>query len=93
MTKIVEIIPDKLPKWATDAMEEGQLFNVMLEVVHELVDGLRPFSHKDLRAGLTDIPDSEILMYKGDATIALGDFRTAYDLVDAYETLDDKTGE
>jgi len=31
MTKIVEIIPDKLPKWAIDAMEEGQLFNVMLE--------------------------------------------------------------
>ena len=29
MIKITEIIPDDLPEWAVEAMENGQLFNEM----------------------------------------------------------------
>lgn len=36
MTKIVEIIPKDLPDWAVKAMEEGQLFNVMLKKINKL---------------------------------------------------------
>jgi len=31
MTKIVEIIPDNLPDWARDSMNNGQLFNTMVK--------------------------------------------------------------
>lgn len=30
-TKITEIIPDDIPKWAKDAMDRGQLFNEIVK--------------------------------------------------------------
>jgi len=36
MEKIIEIIPDNLPEWAVEAMENGQLFKTMLERIREL---------------------------------------------------------
>jgi len=33
MDKITEIIPDDMPEWAWEAMDRGQLFNVMLDKI------------------------------------------------------------
>ena len=34
MKKIVEMIPEDLPDWALQAMEDGQLFNAMLNKIN-----------------------------------------------------------
>lgn len=39
-TKIVEIIPDNMPRWMSDAMDSGQLFNAVIAHVAEL-EGMR----------------------------------------------------
>ena len=38
MNKTTEIIPDDLPKWAQDAINEGQFFREAIERVAELED-------------------------------------------------------
>lgn len=36
MPKITEIIPDDMPEWVIEAMENGQFFNVTCEKIKEL---------------------------------------------------------
>jgi len=36
MPKITEIIPNDIPDWAQKAMEEGQFFNVAINLVEKL---------------------------------------------------------
>ena len=40
MNKITEIIPDNLPDWAQEAMDNGQFFKVAIKKVAELEAGL-----------------------------------------------------
>jgi len=39
--KIVEMIPDDMPKWAKDAMDEGQFFRVAVDRVKVLEDKIK----------------------------------------------------
>ena len=38
VTKVAEIIPDHMPDWMREAMDEGQLFNRMIEAGKERND-------------------------------------------------------
>lgn len=40
MNTITEIIPDDMPEWAKQAMDEGQFFNVVCERLKELETAL-----------------------------------------------------
>jgi hypothetical protein len=43
MPKITEIIPDKIPQWMKEAMDEGQFFNRVVEKVALLESRLKQF--------------------------------------------------
>jgi len=100
--KTGKMIMDELNKetMMLNDMTLGQVIAVKQEVIdgqrkaiQELLEGLKPFAHKDLRSGCLDLPDHKILMRISCTRITLGNLRTAYDLVDMYEPLNNKTGE
>ena len=41
MNKVTEIIPEDIPSWAQEAIDEGQFFRIAMEKVKELEKELR----------------------------------------------------
>ena len=52
MDNITEIIPDDMPQWMKDAMDEGQLFNKVCERIKEAENRNEKFFHAGFHRGI-----------------------------------------